>query len=208
MAQGRLIDLTGGKYGRMTVIKRAGNIGNHSVWLCICECGKHKEVRGHALTGSKTRSCGCLASEVTSRRSFKHGMCGTTEYYTWEGMVKRCRNMRNKDYYRYGGRGIGVCERWMTFENFLYDMGKKPTRKHSIDRIDNDKGYSAENCRWATGTDQARNRRSNVIISHNGVSMTMIEWSERLGVRYQTMHARRKKGWAAPEILYGKGTIR
>lgn len=129
----------------------------------------------------------------------KHGHCTrqaiTPEYRSWRCMWNRCRNKKEKVWHLYGGRGITVCERWTSFATFLEDMGPKPTPQHSIDRIDNDAGYSPENCRWATRKKQQRNMRSNRTISFNGATRCIAEWAELLGINYLTLTARIKRGW-------------
>ena len=122
------------------------------------------------------------------------------EYIVWTMMKSRCLNPRNKSFPDYGGAGIGVCERWLVFENFLADMGPKPSRAHSIERIDNTKGYAPGNCRWATMRDQSNNRRSNVLIAHAGKSMTVAQWAREVGVPYATFWWRlRTAGWTFEE---------
>jgi len=131
--------------------------------LCICECGNRVKVTLNNLRKGHTKSCGCLAREEIIRRSTVHGMYGTPAYKSWVGAKARCYNPRNKEYKNYGGRGIKFCERWEKFKNFLADMGQRPSGL-TLDRINNDKGYSKKNCRWATRKEQANNRRNDNMI--------------------------------------------
>lgn len=135
---------------------------------------------------------------------YRHGAAPRTRhtraYTTWEAMHRRCRNVNCREYGSYGGRGIKVCEHWKHFLNFLFDMGE-PLPGQSLDRIDNDGGYSKENCRWATKKQQARNRRSNILLSYNGLTKTLTEWAEEFGIKYATVRARLTKGWP-PEQLF------
>lgn len=158
-------NLTGNKYNRLTVIKYIETKHSHRIWECRCDCGKITKVREQNLKRGTSKSCGCYNREQSSLKHKKHGQSFidgkfTPEYQTWANMRKRCLNPNAEGYEYYGGRGISVCERWSTFENFFADMGKKPSPQHSIDRIDNNKGYYPENCEWADKTQQVINRRT------------------------------------------------
>lgn len=149
--------LVGRVYGRLTVIKRAGtDKSGHAIWHCTCSCGKGRKVSASNLKSGHTRSCGCYAKEVIT----KHAMHNTPTYHSWRSMIQRCTNPNSKDYLNYGGRGITVCPEWLgSFERFLADMGKRPNKRKTLDRIDVNKGYCKDNCRWATAKTQAQNKR-------------------------------------------------
>lgn len=152
-------DLLGRRFGRLLVWQRAGTKNNQAIWLCKCDCGKEKLISSAKLSGG-TRSCGCLMLEMAAKSMRTHGQSNTPEYNTWMAMKNRCLYPTSQSYVRYGGRGITVCKRWLqSFPAFLSDMGRKPSPKHSIDRIDNDLGYMPSNCRWATPSQQSLNRR-------------------------------------------------
>ena len=158
------VNLIGNRYNRFIVISFSEVKNGHSKWNCKCDCGNEKIVLGHSLISGRSQSCGCLQKELASKYSLGIKTLGikkyTKEYTSWGGMKQRCYNINNPDYKNYGGRGITVCDRWLeSFENFIDDMGLKPTPQHSIDRINNNLGYSSENCRWATSKQQNNNTR-------------------------------------------------
>ena len=130
-------------------------------------------------------------------RPITHGMSGTPEYLAWQSMKRRCFNSNHKDYPDWGGRGITVCDRWLnSFENFLADMGSRPTAKHSLDRIDNDSDYSVENCRWATEAEQQNNKRTNHLITIDDVTSTITQWTKKMGYGEMIIYNRLKRGWS------------
>lgn len=196
-------DLTGKTFGRLTVLGFIGKAkGKVSRWLCQCDCGSQIVTYSHYMTTGDTHSCGCLRKEVTGNQSRSHGLSKTVEYRIWFGIIDRCRRVANSAYARYGGRGISVCQEWEdSFEQFLADMGKRPGRRYSIDRIDNALGYSPDNCRWATDKEQANNTRRNHIIEYQGERLNLLQWSERTGIGYSTLRTRANRGWPAEKIL-------
>ncbi len=185
------VDKTGMRYGRLVAIRRAPSTTWRVRWLCVCDCGRQTDVLASALVQGSVRSCGCLHDEVRRRkgRNITHGRSKTTTYKIWTGLHKRCNNPRSLRYARYGGRGIAVCARWRSFENFLADMGECPPGL-SIDRIDNDGNYEPSNCRWATDVEQARNRASVRLFRCGSELLTMPEIEARTGVRYGTVYYR------------------
>ncbi len=161
--------LVGQSFGRLSVVARAESNGQLAFWKCLCACGNSVTVAGAKLTSGHTNSCGCLRSEVTALRSTKHGMKRTLAYKSWEGLRARCNCPTNRKYARYGGRGITVCERWDDFANFFADMGERPSRHHSIERMNNDGNYEPGNCKWALPPEQSRNKTHKTTTGVNGV---------------------------------------
>lgn len=150
------LELVGQRFGRLMVISESRqNKHGGWYWNCNCDCGNATVVSVGHLRNGHTKSCGCLNQE----RITKHGMCHTPEYKVWQAMMQRCRNPKYKTYAYYGGRGIRVCKHWFKFENFYKDMGKRPTKNLTLERINNEKGYSLDNCVWANWVSQSRNKR-------------------------------------------------
>lgn len=193
-------DITGMQFGRLTPVIYLGE----SKWHCICCCGMPKQVITASLRNGSTKSCGCLRREAaaeSARNKKKHGMCYSTEYQTWSGMHARCTNPNYPDYECWGGRGVRVSPEWDTFEAFYRDMGPRPSKAHSLDRIDNGLLYSKDTCRWATQTEQHNNKRSNRLVTHNGETKTLSEWARISGINYQAFWQRLKSGWPFEQAL-------
>ncbi len=171
-------------------------------YLCQCVCGQQKLVNGSNLRRGLSTSCGCLRDTRTAARSTSHGMSDTPLYAVWRAMLQRCDKPNFIQYKDYGGRGIKVCERWYTFENFYKDMGLPPFEKASIERVDNDMGYEPDNVVWADRTTQAKNKRTTVRFEFDGCSLTLREWSEKLGVKSATLASRiYLYGWSLDRAL-------
>lgn len=185
-----LIDLTGKKFGKLTVICRVqNNKHNQPQWKCVCDCGNETVVVGQKLRKGITKSCGCLVHEQKTR--LKHGMTGTVLHNRWLNMKSRCYNPKNKRYERYGNRGILVCDEWMDFKNFYnWAIENGFSEELSLDRIDNNKGYYPDNCRWATPRQQANNTERNRKIMYNGEEKTLSEWCRELNLDYKLIHSR------------------
>lgn len=199
-----VIDLTGQVFTRLTVRGRGKNKPyGKAAWNCDCTCGNIRNVLGTSLRSGNTKSCGCLKKEGMYTQFRTHGAAAggklTLEYRTWIGMLQRCANARCKSYRNYGGRGITVCGRWFKFENFLADMGECPPN-HTLERINNDLGYSPENCRWATRREQGRNKRSNRLIAFNDQSYCLAKWAELIGINRETLQYRLNK-WTIERAL-------
>lgn len=160
---GSVVDITGMIFGRVTVLslQSKGGSGVHAKWNCHCSCEKEFITRGSNLRRGNTLSCGCMKEENRATDSTTHGMSRTREYKSWDAMIARCYNKKNNRYFMYGERGITVVDSWRLFSNFFSDMGFRPAGK-SLDRINGNKGYSKDNCKWSTPKEQANNRRNNV----------------------------------------------
>ena len=165
MPRTKYFDLTGQQFGRLWVVQRQSKVGGGPVvWSCKCECGNVVAVIAANLRNGTTNSCGCLRKEVASKKLTTHGLTKHPMYKLWSSMKTRCLNKNATNYSAYGGRGIGVCKRWMSFENFLNDMGERPEGT-TLDRIDVNGDYDPKNCRWATPQEQGANRRQTKLIN-------------------------------------------
>lgn len=194
-------DITGQKFNSLTAVRWLRNTRYGAEWLCLCDCGTEREVRASNLRSGAVKSCGCKMRSRLRELRTTHGMSRTPEWNSWEAMLKRCRESAHKHFHRYGGRGISVCDRWLSFENFYADMGPRPSPQHSIDRIDNDGNYEPANCRWATAVDQQNNRSTNIVLSLNGRSQSVALWARELGIPENTLRARVRHGWADEDVL-------
>lgn len=197
----RFKDLTGKRFGKLTVVRFSHTQNKNSVWLCSCDCGGFSKSLAPGLNGGRVLSCGCARREASRGRWLIHGNSTKAEHKAWRSMHDRCENPKHKSYYNYGGRGISVCERWNTFENFYADLGPRPTLKHSIDRIDNESGYSPQNCRWATRDEQANNKRTNCVFTLGGKSQTLTAWAKEVGVSISSIRGRMSRGWSLEQAL-------
>lgn len=182
-------DLKGQRFGRLLVLSRGKVLHPDAThyrmyWKCRCDCGTEKEIVQDSLL-NRVKSCGCLKREQTVLRMTTHGKTRSETWKIWVGMRKRCYSTKSSGYLKYGSRGIQMCARWRnSFENFLTDMGERPTAM-TIERIDNEKDYSPDNCRWATLLDQASNRRDTVRV-FDGESLA--QCARRLGLKYKSLH--------------------
>lgn len=194
----RRIDISGRVFGRLTVLGRSPK--DTRKWHCRCECGRSKDIERGSLLGGDSKSCGCLFRELLQRRNTTHGMTHTVEYRVWEGIRKRCFQPSCKAYKYYGGRGITISAEWESFSTFLSDMGQRPSADHSIDRINNDGLYSADNCRWATRQEQGNNKRNNRLLSLCGRTQTFKQWTTELGLTPHALYIR-LRNWPLERAL-------
>lgn len=196
--------LIGQVFGRLTVVSRSGSISGRVNWLCKCECGNTHEAVSHALTSGHTKSCGCWRDERNASTPMNHGHASRRKgisptYRTWQAMITRCTNVSVKSFQDYGARGITVYAGWLVFENFLSDMGEKPAGT-TLERIDNEKGYGPDNCKWATKKEQARNTRANKFVDYKGQRMTQAEFAETVGRNQSTVSYRLRAGWTPEQV--------
>jgi hypothetical protein len=204
----------GDKFGRWTVIsqsepriyrdKTKKTASVHIMWSCICECGVSSAVSEMNLKNSKSTSCGCYTREASRRSNTKHGESRrrSPEYNAWQTMRDRCLNPRNKRFAKYGGRGITICDRWLeSYTNFLEDMGRRPSAKHSLDRENNDKGYDKDNCRWTTSDVQMTNRSVTRYVDTPDGRIPLATLAKKHGIPANALRFRILKGWALDAAL-------
>ena len=189
-----MTDLAGKQFGRLTVVSEANRLRKpcgvpERRWNCLCACGAETVVSQGHLTSGNTRSCGCLLKETRGLNNKTHGDTRSPEWVAWTAMRDRCENSRGA-YEYHAGRGIRVCERWQDYQNFLSDMGRKPSPAHSLDRVDPNGDYEPSNCRWATRTEQNRNRRNAIVVEHEGRLWRLHEIEALTGVSRHTLKRR------------------
>jgi hypothetical protein len=193
--------MIGKKFGSLTVIDKGVRPGLRGATMvrCRCDCGDEKLYITANL--GRTLSCRKCGLERGASKIRTHGRQPRDVFRIWGLMRNRCLNKKGEAYVNYGARGIGICERWDSFENFRDDMGPRPSPKHSVERLDNSKDYSPENCKWATMSEQCRNRRSSKLITAFGQTKTVAEWAETAPVNYSTLNQRLVAGWDAEKAL-------
>lgn len=189
-------DITGQRFGRWTVKSYAGSDKKQNArWNCVCDCGIERDVARLHLIHGNSKSCGCLGKEARLARCLTHGGTKLPEYRVWHGMKKRCYLPSEPAYKNYGGRGIEVDARWREdFSAFLADMGRRPSAKHTIERINNDGNYAPDNCVWATKDKQANNTRANHMLTVDGQTMTLAQTARRFGIRPGLLSSRLSRG--------------
>ena len=201
------MNLEGTVFGRWNVISRCDdrlrpNGDRIPIWLCRCQCGTEKPVTQTSLRSGASKSCGCMKVEMFTRRLTKHGRSFTSDYTAWSQMRQRCSNPNSEAYKNYGGLGVTVCERWNSFENFVADMGLRPWPNATIERKDPNGHYEPSNCKWASHSEQANNKRHHVLIEWNGKVQNAAQWEKEFGWRGGTIARRiNDKGWPTQRAM-------
>ena len=199
----KCINLVGQKFGKLTVIKISGH-DNHGkiTWECHCECGNATVSTTGDLRSGSSRSCGCSRNGKIMPLTFARSINAVPEWLAWKNIIQRCTNPHHKAYENYGGRGIKICDEWKNdFLAFYNHIGKRPTPKHEVDRIDNEVGYVPENVRWATRKEQSNNRRSNRLITYKEKTMTISQWADEIGIDRKSIQNRIRAGWSVDKTL-------
>jgi hypothetical protein len=195
------IDISGKKFARWTVLSFHGSVNKKRMWNCICECGTEMKVNGTSLRMGVSKSCGCLSADNVRTRLTKHGMTKHPLFGVWKGMLSRCNNPHAKSFPDYGGRGIKVCDRWLDFKAFHDDMIDAYGPGMTIERKDNEEGYSPGNCTWIPKAEQNRNRRSVIFIDTPVGRLSISDAARVAGVSWFAISNRVKKGWSIETIL-------
>lgn len=190
----RAPDLTGKRFNRLKVIERAANFpgGNRTArWHCICDCGNSTISSATELRNGRAKSCGCYSMDVWDKSRYKHGAHRDKVYKIWTQIKQRCLNPADATYHNYGARGITIAEEWQSdYAAFAEYMGERPSDKHTVERIDNDGNYEPGNVRWATRSEQGRNKRTNRMVTHDGRTMCLKDWAAHSGIPYYTLRYR------------------
>lgn len=203
-----VIDMKDKTFNYLKVIEREGSTkSGEATWLCECTCGTKKILPGSKVRNGEIKSCGCMKKELSGEKNRKHGMRKTRLYRIWQGIIQRTTNKNNSEYCDYGGRGIEVCTEWRSdfesFKKWSYENGYSDNL--TIDRIENEKGYSPENCRWITQKNNCRNKRNNHCLTYKGETKTIAEWAEITGIEKATLRNRIvKMKWSAEKALTTK----
>ncbi len=208
------MDIKNQRFNRLVALEIVGkNNDRANVWRCICDCGNETNTSASRLRSGHTKSCGCLRKEkavlAQKQNCYIHGFRRTPFYKSWSSMKERCNNRNSIAFTNYGGRGIRVCERWLSFENFMQDMyesyqlhvqvfGLKNT---TLERVDVNKNYNKQNCRWATNEEQSRNRRNNVLLTFNKKTQCMAAWADEVNIGASVIYKRLKRGWSVEKAL-------
>jgi len=200
--------MAGNKYSSITAIRPSGACASGDIrWIFSCDCGVEFEANGYYARIGKIKTCPSCSKERVRRSTIKHGLSESIEFSTWTDIQTRCYNKRSASYNNYGGRGITVCNKWRaSFSSFLRDMGRRPSKHHSIDRINNNGNYEPDNCRWATRIEQANNRRTNRTVKIDGNKKSIMEIASNAGLPYATVWQRIKSGKVGSE-LYNKSKL-
>lgn len=195
------------KFDDLEVVGFEGIIKGHRHWKCLCSCGNFITLRGASLVHGNTKSCGCLHKKVVGDTFRTHGKAKSKEYRSWQHLKERCLNPKDPAYFNYGGRGITVCDEWKdSFEKFYEDMGECP-KNYSIERIDNEKGYYKENCKWASREEQSLNRRNTVIVTFNNETKPLLLFCKELNLKYFTVIKKLKRGLSVEDAFKVKTKI-
>lgn len=194
--------MTGKRYGMLQVISFSHEKNGASYWLCLCDCGNHKTVLSGNLKGSKTKSCGCLQKLRTSEASKTHGGARTRLYGIWKGMHNRCKNPNVSKYKNYGGRGICVCSEWEEYETFRdWALNNGYADTLTIERLDFNGNYEPSNCTWITLSEQGKNTSKSRLITHEGETLSLVEWSRKLGGNPNLVTTRLQRGWSEKDAV-------
>lgn len=199
----KLYDLIGRKFSMLSVVESVV-VGTQNRWRCVCDCGNERLLTSPALVSGNTKSCGCLNDELRRSlggKNFSHKKSKDRVYNIWALMKRRCCNVNNMNYSFYGGRGISIADEWHLFENFYKDMGDPPSTKHTLDRIDNDKNYCKENCRWSTVKEQSNNRRNTILFEVGDAKMNRTEFAKYLGTKISTISRYHSLGYNTKELI-------
>lgn len=196
-------DLTGARFGKLTVLGPGAVVRSNRRWVCACDCGGSSEPYGFGLKNGTTTSCGCVGRERLTLRT-THGGSRSVEHRLGGSMCQRCSNPKHPSYEYYGGAGVTVDQRWLGkegFANFLADMGRRPSASHSLDRVNSKFGYSPRNCKWSTRVEQNNNTSRNKFLLFDGRRQTVAQWAVELGLHYNTLTKRLKSGWPVRKAL-------
>lgn len=197
------LNLEGNRYGKLTVVRFSDVVNGTGTWLCKCDCGNEIISKGWLLKKGAIKSCGCYRRDLGKHKNRTHGLSNFRPYYVWKDMKRRCYDKTRPEYKNYGGRGIKICTEWLNSVEKFCEWARKSGYKKglTIERVNNNMDYCPENCKWVSMKEQLNNNRRNNFLKINGITKTISQWSQKTGIKYDTLWSRVNKGYSDVDLI-------